>query len=415
MTAPIELIADGHHPTYQRQTIRWTSGGRSDGIATDLDPWLRGFGTPSIASVTLARLGVGVFVADRAIRRNPLRQCRDLDLILKVPDPDLAYGAKANIRRLLEFVTGDHWRLRFEPDTAEQPPPAPHAGEYREVALLSGGLDSFCGALIGGTSGRLFLSHSDAPVIRHSQKRAIRHLPGFDTEDHTTIRLAAKEQFANEPSRRSRSVLFVALAVALADARGANTVEVPENGFTSLNPPLSANRGGVLTTRSTHPMTFVLAARALADLGLTVRIRNPYEWLTKGELIKRAVTEVGEQAVRDAIPSTLSCSKSNLVLPGSGFGRNCGLDYACLVRRAAVRAAGIEDRSDYVSNQLDIAADVVALRRNDIEAVKGFLDEEPAIPALAARCGPFPDGYDYDRALRLWNRGRNDLAAIELP
>ena len=415
MTGPIELITDGGNPTDQRQTATWKLRDPSGGIETDIDPWLSRFGTPSIASVTFARLGVGAFIADRAITRNPLRQRRHIELVVKVPDPDLGYNAQDSIHRLLEFVTGDDWKIDFELDTTKPPPPMPQAGDAQEVALLSGGLDSYCGALIGATSGRLFLSHTDAPVTTHSQARVVQHIPGFDSSKHTAIRLAAKKPFHREPSRRSRSVLFIALAVALADAHGAPTVEVPENGFTSLNPPLSANRGGVLTTRSTHPTTFVRVANVLADLGLTVRIRNPYEWVTKGELLKTTIRQAGEQVVRDGLPSTLSCSRSNLVLKNSGFGRNCGLDYACIVRRAAVRAAEIEDDSDYASNQADLTGDVISLRRGDIEAVRGCLAENPTVLALAARCGPFPNGYDYERALDLWNRGRSELAGIKLP
>ncbi len=416
MTVPIELRSDGGHSSDKRHTIVWKSNDASSDIDTNLDPWLSTFGTPSMGSVTLARIGVGAFIADRAITRNPLRQRREIELIVKVPDPDLGYCTKDSAQRLLEFVTGDYWKIEFEPDTTMVPPSTmPLASQAEEVALLSGGLDSYCGALISGTRGRLFLSHTDSSVITHSQRRAIQHIPGFDPASHTVIKLAAKGPFNSERSRRSRSVLFLALSVALADARGADTVEVPENGFTSLNPPLSANRGGVLTTRSTHPMTFVFAANVLADLGLAVKIRNPYQWQTKGELLRRAIQEAGEETVRLGLTKTLSCSKSNPVLPNSGFGRNCGLDYACIVRRAAVRAAGIEDGSNYISNQPNLANSIAALRRDDIEAVRGSLGERPTLLALAARCGPFPNGYDYDRALELWKRGRDELAAIELP
>ena len=415
MTTPIELIGAGDQPADRRQTAIWKLGEPSVGFHTGIDPWLSKFGKPSIESITLARVGVGAFIADRAVTRNPLRQKRDIELVIKVPDPDLGYGAQDNIQLLLGFVTGDNWKIDFEPDTSERAPPTPPAGEVSEVSLLSGGLDSYCGALIGGNRGRLFFSHSDSPVTTYSQRRAIRYLPGFDHGNHRMIRVATEAPFANERSRRSRSVLFIALAVALADSCGAARVEVPENGFTSLNPPLTANRGGVLTTRSTHPMTFALVKSVLTDLGLGVEIRNPYQWLTKGDLLTTAIRQAGEEAVRNGLASTLSCSKTNLILKNSGYGRNCGLDYACIVRRAAVYAAHIEDNSDYVCNQVDLASDIIALRRDDIEAVRKFLAETPTLLALAARCGPFPNRFDYEGALQLWKRGRNEIEAIELP
>ena len=57
---------------------------------------------------------------------------------------------------------------------------------------------------------------------------------------------------------------------------------MPENGFTSLNVPLAANRGGVLTTRSTHPWTFTLLLRVLDGLGLSVAVDEPVRVLDQG-------------------------------------------------------------------------------------------------------------------------------------
>lgn len=414
MSAPIELIPLGTEPTAYRKTLVWAAGDGTAGFRTDQDPYFTPLGSPGDAALTLARLGVGAFLADRAVTRNELRQRRQIELVLRVPDPDLAASATSELVALLSFVTGDDWSLEFEKDTTERP----QAGKPRncdEVALLSGGLDSYCGALIGGAEDRLFLSHSDAPVITHSQSTATAHIPGYVPENHLSVRVAAIEPHNAEPSRRSRSILFMALAVALADACGASRVEVPENGFTSLNPPLAANRGGVLTTRSTHPKTFELATRAVNALGLHISLTNPYEWCTKGELVARAVEIAGRGKVSAGLAGTLSCAKTNVILPGSGSGRNCGLDYACLVRRAGIQAAGIADTTGYLCEDPTLLPDLADLRRSDIEAVKLALGRPTSVTALAGQCGPFPSGYDYEQGLDLWRRGLNELAALELP
>lgn len=241
MTVPIQITTPGHVAQAGRRTLVWNLSD-PHGLETDLDPWLTGLGSPGDAGVTVGRVGVAAFLADRAVRRNPLRQRRDIDLIVAVPNPDLARQARASLERLLAFVTGDTWQLTFEADTSDRPAAAAHF-ESEQVALLSGGLDSYCGALISGATDRLLLSHSDASVIKHSQNQSTPWIPGYDEDRHITVRLSAKTPFNGEPSRRSRSILFIALAVALADAAGAQSVEVPENGFTSLNPPLAANRG----------------------------------------------------------------------------------------------------------------------------------------------------------------------------
>lgn len=413
MTVPVQVSTPGHQPQPGRRTIAWD---RDDveGIDTNLDPWMARFGAPSVAAVTLGRIGVAAFLTDRTVRRNALRQRRDIELVVSVPDPDLARQAQLSVQRLLGFVTGDHWQVEFERDTSQRPAAAPQY-QADEVALLSGGLDSYCGALISGATDRVFLSHSDASVIKHSQNRSAPTIPGYDATQHATVRLAARAPFNREASRRSRSVLFLALAVALADAAGAGTVEVPENGFTSLNPPLAANRAGVLTTRSTHPTTFERFNQVVRDLGVAVTLRNPYEWHTKGELVAAAVTAAGAPTVLAGIPHTLSCAKSNLILKGKTFGRNCGLDYACMVRRAGIEAAGLVDPTTYECHTPALAAQVERERRQDITAVKQSLADEPSLLDLAAMCGPFPAGYDMDRALALWNRGANELSSLTLP
>lgn len=410
---PIQVSSAGHQPSTGRRTVLWDIQ-NPQGIDTDLDPWLTKFGSPSIAGITLGRIGVAVFLADRSERRNALRQRREIQLVISVPDPDLADQAKRSLQDLLAFVTGDNWDLSFEADTSDRPAVG---SPYRcdQVALLSGGLDSYCGALIRGNANRIFFSHSDASVIKYSQNSSSPAIPGYDPKHRVNVRLMAKPPFAGEPSRRSRSILFVALAVALADSAGATSVEVPENGFTSLNPPLAANRGGVLTTRSTHPLTFHLFEKLLHDLGLVIAIENPYEWHTKGELVAAAVSAVGVETVVRGIPLTMSCAKSNLILRGKTFGRNCGLDYACIVRRAGIQAAGVQDPTTYEFQTASIASEVIAARRADIAAVKHAMTREPSGARLAAICGPFPTGYDLEKAEELWKRGNSEIRSLPLP
>lgn len=329
--------------------------------------------------------------------------------------PQLVEFSLGPLAALASFVTGDSWTIEFEPDPSAIASPSDRLFEADEVSLLSGGLDSFCGALIGGTENRLFLSHNDASVIKYSQNQSIGLIPGLEPEQHVDVRLAARHRFNREASRRSRSILFMAIGVALADAAGASTLEIPENGFTSLNPPLASNRGGVLTTRSTHPYTFHLAKVVLEDLGIAVALRNPYEWATKGELVALAVNAAGNDAVSAGMSNTLSCAKSNLILKGKTYGRNCGLDYACIVRRAGIRAAGITDTTVYECDTASLRQQVIDHRRKDVAAVKFARQGEPSIAKLAAGCGPFPPGYDFDRAIDLWKRAQLELRDLPLP
>jgi hypothetical protein len=219
-----------------------------------------------------------------------------------------------------------------------------------------------------------------------------------------------------EPSERSRSLLFAALGVATAVGRRARRLQVPENGWTSLNPPLRANRGGWLSTRSTHPQTFALLGELLDRLGLAVEVINPYGWRTKGELV-RAAAEVAGPDFPAGVAGTLSCAKLDGRLYRGGHpALNCGLCVACLVRRAAIQAAGVPDHTEYLADRLTGQSLQLLLERRqpDLTAVRvavaAGVDESLLLAAAS-----LPRDFDVDRALALWERGLQELADVDLP
>src|SRR5690606_16666221 len=139
------------------------------------------------------------------------------------------------------------------------------------VALLSGGLDSFSAAILTTPDG-LFLSHTDNPIVTGAQNRSWSWLT-TNGGDRERVRIVLRETAGRrENTTRTRAIHFYALAIALADARGLDRVEVPENGFTGLNLSFGNDRGGVLSTRSTHPWTIHLLQSLLDDAGIEVRL-----------------------------------------------------------------------------------------------------------------------------------------------
>ena len=84
---------------------------------------------------------------------------------------------------------------------------------------------------------------------------------------------------------RSRSLLYLALGLAAAAGFGAATpLIIPENGWISLNPPLTANRLGSCSTRTTHPYFLEQLTGLWRAAGLANPLVNPYQGLTKGEI-----------------------------------------------------------------------------------------------------------------------------------
>jgi hypothetical protein len=77
---------------------------------------------------------------------------------------------------------------------------------------------------------------------------------------------------------RSRSLLYLALGLAAAAGfGGATPLIIPENGWISLNPPLTTNRLGSCSTRTTHPYFLEQLTGLWREVGLINPLVNPYK------------------------------------------------------------------------------------------------------------------------------------------
>jgi hypothetical protein len=122
------------------------------------------------------------------------------------------------------------------------------------------------------------------------------------------------------------------------------TLYVCENGFISINPPLTTGRLGSLSTRTTHPVFLGLFQRLLDAAGLRVRVENPYQFMTKGEMLARCANQ---DFLRKNARQTTSCGR----FARNGY-KHCGRCVPCLVRRAALHAWGETDGTIYVYRDL---------------------------------------------------------------
>lgn len=404
-TMVVELLPLGATPTDSGALqLEWPSRSSSKGkVVIGADPFFTRFGSVPDAAIDLARAAVGAYLADHFLPRSSVNWSRDITLIVHMVDPDgFSSGARV-LEALLFWVSGDHWSIVPVASSATKPVP-PVVAPAKAVALASGGLDSLCGALLA-PAGTVFLGQWDSRSVAHAQRLIHEDLGSVVYEQ---VRVQARN--ASEPTSRSRSVMFMALGIAIAAARHAEALIVPENGFTSFNPPLAANRGGPRTTRSTHPTTFAYVNELTRVLGLEPHVVNPYEWLTKGELVKLAVGTTGAARLETAIPRTFSCSKgvAQFVKGGSAY-LNCGVCVACMTRRGAIRTAGIPDGTKYAVDLLRSPEQELFMKRmGDVEIVRTLKGWHPDDADLIAM-GPFPDGFDYDRAKDLLAQGIEEL------
>lgn len=297
--------------------LKWPdAAGETETIQSGLGWWLTTLGDLPNQAVDLVRLAGAAYLADRLSDR-PTSFTRRLELTVEVSQPaSWTGGAADQFAQLLCWLTGDTWELELVQDPTTRPKPVrkDDSGSVDSVALLSGGLDSYLGALhllSARDDAPLFVGHYDsATAVRQAQNTIRKWLQVSypSVPSYTQIEFSQVGQ-KKESSSRSRSLLFVALGVAIAASRNATTLFVPENGFTSLNLPLHPNRAGALSTRSTHPETFYRINTLLREIGLHVSATNPFAEFTKGEEMRLVADTHPPTSWEHIAGLTVSCSK----------------------------------------------------------------------------------------------------------
>lgn len=403
--------------------LRWPArGGESRTVRSDLGWDLFPLSVTNLAAIDLVRIAGGAYVCDRLTSRGSMFS-REMHLTVSVRAMEVWTGdIIAEISDLLHWLTGDVWHLTLVPDAApSHSNPSLFFPEAVPVSLLSGGLDSFMGALHLLRDGKSlqFIGHKDASTaIKSTQKHVgaflAKSFPQQSTYDRYAFSQRARKK---EGSSRSRSFLFMALGIAAAVERGSTQLHIPENGYTSLNLPLHANRGGALSTRSTHPSTFHRVTDLLEASNIPVQVSNPFSSLTKGEIMA-LVAEDAPSGWLDTAANTLSCSKlDGARIRGGGGNANlhCGLCVPCLVRRGTFIKANQPDTTQYLAETLNGSArlDLIKRRQDDIDAVL-YATSRPLDENLIDS-GTWPPSYDLDAAFQLAQRGLNELALVDLP
>jgi 7-cyano-7-deazaguanine synthase in queuosine biosynthesis len=318
-------------------------------------------------------IALSVNAADLAGHRDisPDGWVREFDLQICVSDPDFWNTQQGLIRKLLSFLTTDRWQLRFiGSGVVPVPDCRPDSPKQNCVALLSGGLDSFIGCvdLIANGYSPFIISQT----VRGDADKQCAFVQAMDAPRHLQINHNTElPDPENPPSQRARSLIFLAYAVLAATtleryhASENVTVYMCENGFISINPPLTGARLGSLSTRTTHPVFLRLIQQLLDSVGLRIFIENPYQLKTKGDMLRECANQ---QLLRAHAAQTTSCGR----FKHYGY-KHCGRCVPCLVRRAAFQASGLSDTTDYVYKNLGI----------DDEDHAGFDDVRAAAMAVA--------------------------------
>lgn len=313
---------------------------------------------PAARAWDLLSLALAVVSSDLAghRERSPDGWTREFDLTISVVDAPFWNDNAETLQRLLAYLSTDRWTLQFvEGGILPQPNRQLEHPTEDCVVLLSGGLDSYIGAIDLVEQGRRPLAVSQ--MVRGDGEKQV----AFAAEIGGGLRHFQANHNAdvpdpeNPPSQRARSIIFLAYGVFMATtlaryhAGEEITLYVCENGFIALNPPLTGGRLGSLSTRTTHPIVLSLLQQVLDAAGLRVRIVNPYRFKTKGEMLHECL---GQPLLAAHAHQTTSCGRFKQ------FGyKHCGRCVPCQVRRAAFHAWCGQDSTYYVYDNLALDDD----------------------------------------------------------
>ncbi len=255
------------------------------------------------------------------------------------------------LKDCLSSLTEDVWQLSFVP---RQDSPrsselqhhlfaAGHDGDI-EVSLFSGGLDSFAGTAARASEfEKHFVLVSASPSSRHRshQQRQVQALREQFARriSHVSVPYGIHhgDEYAQEPSRRTRGFLFLILGGVTALSGRASSLYLYENGIGAMNLPYDHAQIGTDNARAMHP-------RVLREVGevLSVAGRRPFSienrciYKAKAEMLR----EPAVARVRNAIPLTFSCDS----FPVRARGRaQCGFCTSCLLRRYSLELAGLAE------------------------------------------------------------------------
>jgi len=340
-------------------------------LKVDFEEIWRRFGDKRLESIyeDLITVAASVYAADKRVPRSGIdagdvedNWTRKLLVSIPVLDYERWIQVKSEFENALNFLSGDKWEfhfrkteLQFRNNTTKKKYKVIN-GAFDAVSLFSGGLDSYSGAInlleqgknicfvgcreyyalsnrINNLFGILKENYPDRDmdvVVFNADPRVPRNI----NED-----LRSKY---NENTSRSRSLLFLSVAIAVASLIGGDIpVYIPENGFIGLNVPLTPSRMGSCSTRTTHVHFIKQLNSILQILNIPHKIENFFAYKTKGEIVQSVMAT---NAFKMGAGKTISCShpmRADKGIPGRP--RNCGYCYPCLIRRASLNGLEIDE------------------------------------------------------------------------
>lgn len=415
-----------------------SSTGYSEIYSSIYDLWRRIYNASMpVVYEDLYVFSLSVFAIDKRMSRRFAADnwSRDISAYFPVHNKEPWESSRDLIARMLAFLSGDNWDVHFyETDCHYAKEPIQNRYQidltgFEEVCLFSGGLDSLCGAIHLAEQGKslLLLGHNEYPKLRLKQDTmaktigeyyANQRIQFFDFSANARAPRNSDGRLPNnENTCRSRSLLFLAAATSVAGLLGDTTkVVIPENGFISINVPLTASRLGTCSTRTTHPYFLKCFSQLLEKLALRHTIENPFQFMSKREVVECVnSTEAFEKTYAETISCSHPCigrwhRNSNPI--------NCGYCYPCLIRKASLLGQP-SDQTAYAPLGYSSVREIMetdAMKTSDIKALMASVHryknaDDRQIKRLIRSTGPI-DAENLEKHLHVYKSTMVDVEML---
>jgi 7-cyano-7-deazaguanine synthase in queuosine biosynthesis len=352
------------------------------------DAAFRYYAMPSVPPqlTDLVDIGLAIAAADRLSVRRSAMPCRiHIDLPIRHPEVFTHSSLLNRLSDVLFYYTEDQWSFSFRRRTTlgratEVQIALPCHNESTEVSLWSGGLDSLAGLWIRartrpdvpyvlvGTGSNTFIQHIQRHVaqqLRHTQPVAM------DLIQVPLEVITASGQPKNR-TQRTRGFVFLLLGAVDALLEGQDTLMVYENGIGALNLAYRDSEIGVDHSRAVHPLALIKMSDLVSQLlERPFRLQNPFLFWTKAEMC----AFLRETAAEELVYQTSSCD-SRQRKPHQP--PQCGRCSSCLLRRQALAAAGIPDRTCYCWSDFAALGDDTAFEAMhfQVATLRGLLSSD---------------------------------------
>jgi hypothetical protein len=305
---------------------------------------------PSVIA-DLIDLAIAIHAADRLAFQNLRQEQGHIHVVLPVRNPEKMNSESFQLQlvNLLGCATGSLWIFEFSKRLDEetfvvQQPSLSVSSQDCEVALWSGGLDALAGVYqrLKSNEGKSFVlfgtgGNSRVYKLQKDTARQIQlDFPGCCTLYRVPIRFCDSNEDRKNKITRARGVVFAMLGAACSSLLGQQELCFYENGTGAINLPYRESSLGLDHTRSVHPLTLLKVSSLISELlGEPFRVWNPFLFSTKSEMC-------------NILPEKLSSVTNSCDSPHRSNPSQYGYCSSCLLRRQALAAAKINDKTRYV-------------------------------------------------------------------